>query len=93
VPYDAFIPFEGQESRWPPAAQAMYRMLLGRAASVHVETPNSTTVAASMQLRNMRIVNGSDLIVAVWDGSKHGGTYAAIEYAESVHVPVVNLWS
>lgn len=57
------------------------------------KTPNPTTdfiivckggyAAWKMQVRNEYIVNNSDSMIAVHDGSK-GGTYNCIKYAESL---------
>lgn len=43
--------------------------------------PIGTYVAYKMQARNMYMVDCSDLVVAVWDCSKSGGTYNCVSYA------------
>lgn len=39
--------------------------------------------------RDRRIVDDCDLLLAVWDGKKHGGTYQTIEYAKKKGKPII----
>lgn len=41
--------------------------------------------------RNRVIVDRSDIIVALWDGRKTGGTYSTIQYAKKHSKPVIIL--
>lgn len=38
--------------------------------------------------RNQQIVDQSDMLVALWDGRKRGGTFFTINYAKSKNLPV-----
>jgi uncharacterized phage-like protein YoqJ len=44
-----------------------------------------------MQTRNKWMVDHSDMVLSLWDGSA-GGTANCIEYARHVDKPVVNIW-
>jgi hypothetical protein len=90
IPFDAYIPFEGQESKWPPAAQRRYRDLLARARSVVVVCAGGYH-PEKMQRRNVRMVDDSDLVLALFNGSR-GGTFNCIEYARSMCRRTENLW-
>lgn len=46
--------------------------------------------ALKMQLRNQYMVDHSDIVVAVWDGSS-GGTANCVKYAESVGKRIIRL--
>ena len=41
--------------------------------------------------RNKYMVNNSDIVIAIWDGRKSGGTYNTIKYAESQEKKVVTI--
>lgn len=89
IPLIAAVPFEGQECRWPQEAQERYRWILGEAERVVVVC--SGPGGRAMQIRNEWMVDNTDRIVALWDGS-WGGTFNCIQYAEKRGVPVENLW-
>ena len=42
-----------------------------------------------MQKRNKYMVDQSDLVIAVWDGKKVGGTWNTIKYAKSKEKQVI----
>ena len=86
----AAVPFQGQERKWPEAAQQRYRDILTRAAEVTVVTPGGYSTAA-MHRRNEWMVDNCDGLVALWNGSP-GGTSACVNYAARVKRPWVNLW-
>ena len=90
IPFKAYIPFEGQESKWPAASQRLYRNLLALAAEVvYCSEPGYS--AYKMQVRNARMVDDAGIVIALWDGSP-GGTSNCIEYATAQEVQVVNYW-
>lgn len=91
IPLVAAIPFEGQELKWPEAAQRRYRDIRSRAAYPVVVSPGGY-VPWKLQLRNEWMVDNCDRIVALYDGSA-GGTRNCLRYAAKKGVPVDNLWS
>jgi uncharacterized phage-like protein YoqJ len=80
IPFIAMPPFKGQELIWPPESQKLYHKILEKAMKVEyvTEPPYS---AWKMQKRNVALVDASDILLAVWDGSE-GGTKNCIQYAE-----------
>lgn len=59
---------------------------------VHIVTPK-LYAPRLMQLRNMHMVDRANVLVAVWNGKKEGGTYNCIRYAQTckhIKVHVVN---
>jgi uncharacterized phage-like protein YoqJ len=89
IPVHAAVPFEGQESAWPPEAQQEYRSLIICCASRTVVFPGGYC-AYAMQLRNEWMVERCNRVMAMWDGSP-GGTANCIEYATKRGVPIDNL--
>lgn len=90
IPLTAALPFAGQESRWPDAAQHIYRYILGRAARVEIVRPGGY-VAWKMQERNEWMVKNSEAILALWNGSP-GGTANCVSYAKNRLREVDNVW-
>jgi len=88
IPWDAYVPFKGQESEWPRESQATYRTLLGHARRIHVTATSYSN--AAFQHRNMAMVNACDLLLAVWDGSS-GGTGNCVAYAQKVGRKMVRI--
>jgi uncharacterized phage-like protein YoqJ len=91
IPFVAAVPFEGQESAWPPASQVDYRNLLGMASEVKIVCPGKYA-AYKMQVRNQWMTNNCDLLLVLWDGSP-GGTGNCVRYAEKIGRPMINLWA
>lgn len=90
VPYTAAIPFEGQESRWPPLSQQNWRFYVENADSViHVSDPGYA--AWKMQRRNEWMVDNATHVLALWNGTP-GGTANCVAYAHKVGRPVINIW-
>lgn len=94
VPYAVYVPFPGQESRWPAEAQEVYQQVLQRAARVvlcHTEPPRDDGHAGRLLLeRNLRMLADARLVVAAWDGS-NGGTSHCVRAARARDMLVVNL--
>lgn len=89
-PLACIVPFEGQESKWPPASQTAYYKILARAKAIVIVSPGSYS-ADKMQIRNEYMVDHCDHILALWDGTS-GGTANCLRYASSKDRPVTNFW-
>jgi hypothetical protein len=67
-----------------------FRSLLDRAASVEVVEPQPTREAA-YERAGRAVVDGSDVLLALWDGAAsrgRGGTAEIVDYARERGVPV-----
>lgn len=83
IPFVAAMPFIGQEDRWPESSRKYFDWLLERADEVVIVSPGGYG-AFKMQIRNKWLVDNSDALVAVWDGSS-GGTGNCMTYAKDVN--------
>lgn len=83
IKFIAAVPFQGQESRWPEHAQMKYFEILKRAHVTYCINPGSYS-AMKMHLRNKWMVDSSDVLAAVWNGTS-GGTASCISYAKTVN--------
>lgn len=98
IPFDACVPFAGQESRWPHSDREVYRRLLAKARAIETVSKRAPTrgtsiaaVAKMMQDRNERMVDRADLVLAAWNGTV-GGTANCLAYAREKNKAVENLW-
>lgn len=89
IPFIAAVPFAGQERRWPESSQSLYRTTIGYADEI--VTIGDYYSAGAMQKRNEWMVDNSDLVVALWDGS-FGGTCNCLAYLDKKKKRYVNLW-
>ncbi len=91
---EVIIPSDGYRESLPPNYWPDYDRLVQQARSItRLEYSQSTSDAhmAASQL----MVDGVDLLVAVWDGLPargYGGTADVVAYAERRGVPVCVLW-
>ena len=92
IPFIAAVPCDGQERLWPAASQELYKSILERAAKVVVVSPGEYA-PWKMYKRNEWMVDNSDQVLALWDGSPDGGTAACVRYAQSKGKGVLNVWS
>lgn len=100
VPYHAYVPFQGQERRWPKSAQRKYQSLLSDAEQVRVindgVVENHAQAAQLMQQRNeamMDALGEDDSVWALWNGDTFGGTYNCVKYAQRREINIVNFWT
>lgn len=88
IPFNAYVPFEGQELKWPMSTRLYYKVLLSKATNIHICSTGGYS-KASMQLRNQKMVDDCDVVAALWNGSP-GGTQNCLAYAMMVDKPYIN---
>lgn len=97
IPFTVAIPFKGQERVWPQVSKDLYYNILSKAKDIRVcdivrtvsyeeyrKLPETPYIANKMDDRNRWMVDNSNRLCAVYDGSA-GGTKNCIRYAELVH--------
>lgn len=90
IPYLLAEPFLGQCARWPQDSKTRYAEMEARAQKVIVVCEGDYA-AWKMQERNEWMVDNSDALVALWNGSD-GGTANCVAYAIRNSRPWTNLW-
>ena len=85
----AAVPFHGQEGNWPHKSKEKFKSILSMVDEVKIvsEGPYSPK---KMQIRNVWMVDNSDLTLAIWDGG-NGGTKNCVMYALSKSKPVMRM--
>jgi uncharacterized phage-like protein YoqJ len=91
IPYIGASPFLGQERKWPESSQKEYRRFVAAAENVVIVSEGGYA-AWKMQVRNCYLVDNSDKLLALWDGSE-GGTGNAVHYARRINKEIINCWS
>jgi len=81
------IPCLNQSCRWPAKSQKQYDEILAKADVVKVVTEEKYSPYL-MQVRNEYMVDISDIMVAVWDGTA-GGTGNCVNYIADKHKPMI----
>lgn len=90
IAFDAYIPFMGQESRWPLASQIRYNLLLNNARDIKIISEGGYAVW-KMQTRNIAMVDDCTDLLALWNGTS-GGTANCLGYARKHNVNIINVW-
>lgn len=90
LPLTLALPFAGFWSKWPKASQDYLELLVSRADKV-VYVCEGDYAPWKMQERNKWMVDNSDTVLALWNGTD-GGTANCVKYATKVGKPIVNLW-
>lgn len=90
IPLTAAIPCKGQFSVWPEKAQQRWQYIVERADKVIMVSPGDYA-SWKMDIRNKWMVDHSDKLCALWNGSP-GGTANCVAYARKKNKPVDNLW-
>ena len=83
----AYVPFEGQENRWPQSAQQYYNALLNKCKRIVISC-SGMYAPWKMQKRNRDMVDNADFCIAVWDGT-NGGTGNCVSYIIQKRKPLL----
>jgi uncharacterized phage-like protein YoqJ len=86
----AYVPFKGQENKWPLHQKLYYDSLLTGASKVKFICEGDYA-AWKMGVRNERMVRDCTHVLALWNGSS-GGTAHMIMAAKRENRPVHNCW-
>lgn len=82
IPVIAAVPFLKQESKWPYRSQVLYNKILNDPFVETYVVCEGGYAPEKMQIRNEWMVDNSDKLIAVYDGTR-GGTGNCVEYARS----------
>lgn len=87
----AVIPFVGQQNKWPIESQLKWTKIIHKADDLFF-VDKEGYAPWKLTNRNKWMVDRSDVVIAVWDGEKKGGTYHCVSYAEKQGKKIINLW-
>jgi len=85
------VPFVGQQNKWPLNSQMEWLEVYRAADSIYFVDEEGYAPWKLLN-RNKWMVDNCDLVVAVWNGEKRGGTAHCIRYASRKGREIVNLW-
>ena len=86
ITLEAAIPCPDQTRGWGIKEKLRYRSILRHCTGKKLVS--STYHNGCMQARNMYMVDRADLVIAVWNGERHGGTWNTISYAKKQGKPI-----
>lgn len=78
---DLYQPFADMDIKWFDSSRRNFKNLASQSDKI-ITVCEGGYAAWKMQKRNEAMVDNSDLVIAVWDGSK-GGTFNCVGYAFS----------
>lgn len=96
IPFSAYIPFHGQERRWPAASQHDYQALLQLASAIHYTVQPSPQPLSYDDIRRALLQRNADMVavahaaIAVWNGTP-GGTAHAVGLIRATQMPLLIL--
>lgn len=90
IPFIAAVPFIGQEAKWKRPERDAYHVLLKKASRVYIVSQGDYS-DEKMHRRNRFMVNGCDVLLAVWNGRAGGGTSNCVNYANKVDRPIIHI--
>lgn len=83
----AAIPCQGHSSKWPQKSRDLYDAILSKCDTRTLVTDAPYTAKAMMD-RNIWMVDHADMVVAVYEAGKPGGTKNCVDYALQRKKPV-----
>jgi len=90
ISLEAAIPYKNQYQIWPKTQQMRYHTILKVCDNVNI-LYGDKHVSWKLQKRNEYMVDNSDFLIAMWDGTEHGGTYNCFKYAEKIRRPTFRI--
>lgn len=90
IPYIACIPNKQQSSKWIEEDREIYNFLIRHAKEFYIAS--SEYSHESYIIRDRYMVDSSDNILALFDGTEKGGTWQTVKYALEQEKMVHNVW-
>ena len=90
IPLVVAAPFEGQEKKWPAEAQRIYRDILSK-ATVEIVCEGGYAGWKFIKRDQWMILN-SNSVIALWDGTKSGGTWETVAFAQKLGREIICVW-
>jgi uncharacterized phage-like protein YoqJ len=91
IPVHAYVPFRGQESKWPSDSRKTYESILG--ASEKVIYVNEEYSEGAFLERDRAMVDNCDHVFCLLNPEfNSGGTFYTVNYAKAKRLPVTNFW-
>jgi len=92
IPIACYIPFPGQQNKWPEESRKEYDHIVSRAKIVK-NISDSYSKNAFFK-RDEAMIDDCTQVFALWNSEevKSGGTYHTVQYALSKGKPIKNFW-
>lgn len=90
IPFEAAIPFIGQDKIWTKESKNKYNEILNKSIKKTIVCEGEYA-PWKMLKRDEYMVDNCDLLLSVWNGKESGGTWHTIEYAKSKGKKILNI--
>lgn len=91
IPVHAYIPFAGQENRWPTSSKEKYKDIISK--SQNVVTISKEYHPKAFIERDKAMVDNCNMVMALLNPVvEEGGTFYTVKYAVSKKLKVENYW-
>ena len=83
VPFNLYLPFlpETQSKFWKKEQIENLYKQIDLAIGITIIDPSGQYNPSNYQIRNQKMIDDSNILIAFWVGKRRGGTYNAIKYA------------
>lgn len=94
IPLTLIMPFTWatMTKMWREEDRERLAFHMENAAELIVLAANDEYNAALYQKRNIAMIDRCDVLLAFWSGKRYGGTWNAIQYAQLINKPIINLF-
>jgi len=89
IKLECAVPNRAFTASWPAADVRRYSSILTRADDIIFISEKKFYSRSDLMLRNIYMVNSSDIIIAVYKDGESGGTLNTINYAESKNKKII----
>jgi uncharacterized phage-like protein YoqJ len=88
-----YLPYTNYNANWNDKNKLMFEKLVDQLDELKVITTGEVTDFGKANIdRDIAMVDASDIVLALFDGTEAGGTFQTIKYAKSQGKTVLNLW-
>lgn len=88
IPIIAYVPSLGQQAKWSIECRRAYVAMLGKCERIIMCSQGSWKPGVE-QVRNIKMSDASDEMVACWDGYRGGGTWNCVQYLIQIRKPTI----
>jgi uncharacterized phage-like protein YoqJ len=89
IKLECAVPNRAFTSTWPAGDIRRYSSILTRADDINFISEKKTYSVSDLMLRNIYMVDSSDIIIAVYKDGESGGTLNTINYAASKNKEII----
>jgi uncharacterized phage-like protein YoqJ len=91
IPYVIALPFKDMDAKWPKDGRDRFKKLLDKATEV-LYICEGGYANWKFFIRDEYLVKNCNTLIALYDGKEGSGTSLTVKSANTLKIPVINLW-